>query len=205
MGFFGQAPSNSTLWLLCGQQICRAAGYMFFASWFPTFLQETRGVSVKDSGLLQAMVFAGTLTGGLSGGLLTDWLWRRTKNLRLSRSGVGAVFLFGCAILIFSAWFVQSVAVAVALLTAGSFLASLAGPCAFSATIDIGGRHVAQVFGIMNMTGNLAAAACPVLVGALFARTENWDLVLLLFAGVYLCGAVCWFFVDPSKRISALK
>ncbi|MCA9133442.1 MAG: MFS transporter, partial [Planctomycetales bacterium] len=38
------------MWWLCGQQVCRAAGYMFFASWFPTFLQETRGVSVAESG-----------------------------------------------------------------------------------------------------------------------------------------------------------
>jgi len=42
-----QSPA---LRFLCGQQVCRAAGYMFFASWFPTFLQETRDVSVADSG-----------------------------------------------------------------------------------------------------------------------------------------------------------
>ena len=82
-----------------------------------------------------------------------------------------------------------------------SLFAALAGPCAFAATIDIGGRRVPQVFGLMNMCGNLAAAACPVLVGWLFARTANWNLVLLLFAGVYLAGAIGWLFVNPRRPV----
>lgn len=193
---------NPAIWFLCGQQICRASGYMFFASWFPTFLQETRGLSVRDSGYLQALVFSGTLTGCLLGGWLTDLIWRRTKSLRLSRSGVGATFLGACGLLILAAWFVKSVSLAVALLTLGSLFAALAGPCAFSATIDIGGRHTPQVFGLMNMIGNFAVAASPPLVGLLFERTENWNLVLLIFAAVYLTGAVCWGLVDPGRRLS---
>ncbi|EMI21020.1 Major facilitator superfamily MFS-1 [Rhodopirellula maiorica SM1] len=194
------ARSPVMFWL-CGQQICRGSGYMFFASWFPTFLQETRGVSVAESGYLQGLVLTGTLTGSLFGGTLVDWIWRRTGSLRLSRSGVGASFLAACAVLILAAWFVQNAMLAVALLSLGSFLAALAGPCAFAATIDIGGPRVPQVFGLMNMVGNLAAAACPILVGYLFQWTSNWNLVLLLFAGVYLTGAVCWGFVDPQKQI----
>ena len=186
------------LWL-CGQQICRAAGYMFFASWFPTFLQETRNVSVKDSGYLQGLVLAGTLIGSIYGGMITDWIWRRTKSLRISRSGVGAAALGACSLLILGAWFVESVTLAVALLTLGAFFAALAGPAAIATTIDIAGPRVPQVFGLMNMSGNLAAAACPVLVGMLFQVTTNWNLVLLLFAGIYLAGATCWIFVNPRN------
>lgn len=189
------------MWWLCGQQMCRAAGYMFFASWFPTFLQETRGVSVVESGYLQGLVLTGTLTGSIFGGTLTDWIWRRTGSLRLSRSAVGATFLGACGFLILAAWFVQNATLAVALLALGALLAALAGPCALAATIDIGGPRVPQVFGVMNMCGNLAAAACPVFIGKLFHWTSNWNLALLLFAGVYLVGAVCWIFVNPQSNI----
>lgn len=192
---------NPAIWFLCGQQICRAAGYMFFASWFPTFLQKTRGVSVEESGYLQALVFAGTMTGCLCGGLLTDWIWKRTGNLRLSRSGVGATFLFCCALLILTAWFVESTLLAVMLLALGALFAALAGPCAFSATIDIGGEHVPQVFGLMNMMGNFSAAACPILVAELFQLTSNWTLVLLVFAAIYLVGACSWALVDCRRKI----
>ncbi len=190
------------MWLLCGQQACRAAGYMFFASWFPTFLQTTRGVSVKESGYLQGVVLAATLIGGLWGGMVTDWIWQRTGSLRVSRSGVGAGALGGCGLLILGAWFVESAWGAVTLLAIGGFLAAVAGPSAMAATIDIGRERVPQVFGLMNMCGNLAAASCPVLIGRLFAWTENWNLVLLLFAGVYLVGATCWVFVNPNTRVT---
>ncbi|MCA9012234.1 MAG: MFS transporter, partial [Planctomycetaceae bacterium] len=193
------ACSPAMLWL-CGQQICRASGYMFFASWFPTFLQETRGVSVAKSGYLQGLVFAGTLAGCIFGGIMTDWIWRRTGGLSLSRSAVGAASLGACSFLILVAWFVKSPELAVALLTLGSFFAALAGPAAFAAVIDIGGPRVPQVFGLMNMIGNFAAAACPFVVGKLFELTTNWNLVLLLFAGVYFAGAVCWVFVNPPRQ-----
>ncbi len=195
--------ASPVMWWLCGQQICRSAGYMFFASWFPTFLQETRGVSVAQSGYLQGLLLLGTLIGSLCGGTLVDWIWRRTGNLRLSRSGVGATFLAACAGLILAAWFVQNAVLAMLLLCGGAFLAALAGPCAFAAAIDIGGTRVPQVFGFMNMTGNVAAAACPILVAKLFQWTSNWNLVLLVFAAVYLIGAFCWLFVNPQHNIQS--
>ncbi|MCA8999436.1 MAG: MFS transporter [Planctomycetaceae bacterium] len=193
--------THSGIWFLCGQQVCRAAGYMFFASWFPTFLQVTRDVSVKESGYLQALVFSGTMAGCLCGGWLTDWVLNRTGNLRLSRSLVGTTFLMACSLLILSAWFVESTSMAVGLLTLGAFFAALAGPCAFSATMDIGGDYVPQVFGLMNMTGNLAAAACPVFIAYLFKMTTNWGLVLLVFSAIYAIGSICWVFVRSDVRV----
>jgi ACS family glucarate transporter-like MFS transporter/ACS family D-galactonate transporter-like MFS transporter len=192
---------SPTMWWLCGQQMCRAFGYMFFTSWFPTFLQESRGVSVARSGYFQGLVLVGALMGCVFGGQLTDWIWRRTGSLRISRSGVGAASLGFCSLVILGAWFIESTEVAVLLLAIGNFFAAFAGPCAFAAIIDIGGARVPQVAGTMNMFGNFAAAACPVLVGKLFELTKNWNLILLLFAGVYLAGAICWTFVDPHRRV----
>lgn len=198
------AAGNPALWLLCGQQICRASGYMFFATWFPTFLQETRGVSIANSGLFQALIFGATLAGSLGGGALTDYIWKRTGSLRASRSGIGATCLGLTGLLIFGAFVVTSLPAAMALLTAAAFLAALAGPCAFAATIDISGRHVPPFFAVMNMSGNFAAAATPVAVGALFAWTANWNLVLVVFAGIYLLGALSWVFVDPARKIQTV-
>jgi ACS family glucarate transporter-like MFS transporter/ACS family D-galactonate transporter-like MFS transporter len=189
------------MWWLCGQQICRAAGYMFFASWFPTFLQRTRGVSIEESGYLQGIVLVGALLGAPLGGMFTDWVWTISGSLRASRSGVGATSLATCAMLVLGAWFVQSTEIAVFLLALGAFCFSFAGPAAFAATMDIGGPRVPQVAGMMNMSGNFAAAACPVVVANIFELTANWNLILLMFAGVFLAGAICWLFVNPQRRI----
>ncbi len=152
--------------------------------------------------MLQGVVFGGTLIGSLWGGWVTDWVFKHTTNLRLSRSMVGSAALGSCGLLILASWFVRDVNLAVLLMAAGSVCAALAGPCAFSATIDVGGQHVPQVFGTMNMAGNIAAALCPVAVATIFSWTTNWNLVLLLFAALYGCGALCWLFIDPSKKIT---
>jgi ACS family glucarate transporter-like MFS transporter/ACS family D-galactonate transporter-like MFS transporter len=195
---------NPTMLWLCGQQICRSAGYIFFASWFPTYLQKTRGVTVEESGYLQGVVQVGPLLGCVLGGLLTDWIWRRTGSLRVSRTGVGAVSLGIGSIAMLGAWLVETTDVAMLLLTLGAFCTAFAGPCALAVTIDIGGPRVPQVAGIVNMSGNLAAGACPILVGMLFQLTENWDLILLFYVGVFLLGAICWLFVNPQSSIVLL-
>ena len=68
----------------------------------------------------------------------------------------------------------------------------------YAAGIDLGGTRVPQIFGLMNMTGNFAAALCPILVGSLFTWTGNWNVVLLFFAAIYLAGAGCWIFIRPA-------
>jgi len=189
------------LWFLCGQQICRSGGYMFFASWFPTFLQSTRGISVEASGYLQGIVLTGYLLGSVIGGGLMDWIWRRTGNLWLSRCGVGAASLTACGLLVLGAWFVESASVAIGLLALCSFCAAFAGPSTFATTIEIGGDRVPEVFGLVNMMGNLATAVCPVLIGLLFEKLANWNLILALFSVLYLLGAVFWLLVNPRRGV----
>lgn len=60
---------------------------------------------------------------------------------------------------------------------------------------------VPQVFGVVNMSGSFAAAICPVLIGVMFQWTSNWNIILLMFAGVFLVGAASWMFVNPQRRI----
>ena len=190
--------------LLCCQQVARAAGYMFFASWFPSFLQKTRGIKVTDSGYLQGVVMAATLIGSLLGGGMTDWIWRRTKSIRISRCLMGGASLATCSVLTAVAYSVNQTSAAITLLAAGAFFAALAGPCAIAATIDIGGKHTTVVYGTMNMCGNLAAAACPWIVGKFFSESENWNVVLLFFALLYLFGALSWLIAAARNDFAAV-
>ena len=192
---------NRSMLCLCGQQAFRAAGYGFFASWFPSFLQKTRNIEVEASGIFQGLIFAATMLGGLSGGVLVDVIYKRTGSLRLSRSGVGVLCMLCCSGLIFSAYFATILEMAVTLITCGAFAAALAGPCAYVTTIDLGQKYVPAVFGFMNMSGNLVAAMASVMVGYLFEQTSNWNIVLALFGMAYLLAAICWWLVDPNQSV----
>ena len=186
------------MWMICGQQFFRGAGYIFFATWFPTYLVETRGVSTAESGYLTALPLMAVVAGCLLGGLLVDRIWNRTGSRRLSRQAVALVAMLGCAVFIGIAYFVHHPLAAVLLISTGTFFASLGGPCAYTVTMDKAGQHVAPIFGTMNMCGNFGAAVCPLVVAWMAEWLGQWDLVLLLFVGIYVAAAVCWSLLDPN-------
>ena len=69
--------------------------------------------------------------------------------------------------------------------------------------MDLGGRHVATVFSVMNTAGNIGASVFPLAIGLLVNLTGRWDQVLLVFAGMYVAASVCWMLVDSRRAIFA--
>ena len=193
--------SSPALWWICGQQMFRGAGYMFFTSWFATYLQETRGVSIARSGFLNMLPLLAVVVGGMAGGAFSDWLLKRTGSRRIARQGMGAVCLFTCALLIFWAMFIGDTLAAVLVISLGSFFAAMAGPCAYTITIDMGGAQVPTVNATMNMMGNLGAWAFPIVVPWLLKQFGSWDAVLVVFGGCYVAGALFWLLLKPEGTI----
>ena len=187
--------------LLCGQQFFRAAGMVFFMTWFPTFLQKTRDVSLLGSGVLTTVAGVGGVLGSLSGGFFSDWLLQRSGNQRLSRQGIAVVGMGVCSLLIVASYFVHEVNHSIALITLGAFCATFGGVSGYTVAISFGGRHVATVFSTMNMFGNMGAALFPVTAGWLVAQTGNWNLILFLFAGFMAIDAVCWALLNPQGTL----
>lgn len=193
--------ASPALWWISGQQFFRAAGYIFFATWFTTYLKNTRDITLALSGFLSSLPLVGVVLGSLVGGLVSDWIMVRTGSRRLSRQGLAAASQLGCAVLIVLAYPVADASLAVLLISLGSFCASLGASCAYSITIDMGGRHVPAVFSIMNMAGNFGAMAFPVAVSYLVGSTDSWDAVLFLFAGTYLAAALAWLLLKPDGSV----
>jgi MFS family permease len=187
--------------LLCLQQFLRGAAMVFFMTWFPRFLQVTRGVSQLRSGELTMWVGIGATLGGLTGGIVSDWLLKHTGSRRLSRQGMAIAGMSCCAGLAATAFFVESTELAMLLISLGAFCGTSGGVNAYTVTIDFGGRQVGTVFSVMNMCGNIGAALFPPAVGWLVERTGRWDLVLLLFAGIFAADAVCWMFLNPRGTL----
>lgn len=193
--------SSPALWWLCGQQTFRAAGYMFFTSWFATYLQETRGVGIAHSGFLNMLPLIAVVAAGFVGGWLSDRLLQRTGSRDVARRWMSVVSLLVCAGLIFWALTIEDALIAVLVISAGSFFAFLASPCAYAMTIDMGGSHVATVNATMNMMGNFGAWAFPIVVPWLLARFGNWDAVLVVFGALYVVGALFWLLLKPEGTI----
>jgi nitrate/nitrite transporter NarK len=198
---WGAILSSWPMWCICGQQFFRAAGYMFFASWFATYLQEVRKLSPAEAGFLTSLPLCAVVLGSPTGGLLSDWLLARTGSRRISRQGLSIVSLLACTVLVLVAYPIENVRLAAVVISLGSLCASLAGPCAYSLTMDMGGKHVTTVFSMMNMAGNVGAFLFPVVVPSLVRGTGEWDVVFTVFAGIYLAAAFCWMPFNPGGTI----
>jgi MFS family permease len=192
---WGVLLSSPAMWFLCLQQFCRAAGYMFFASWFATYLQEARGVTILNSGWLTTLPLLADVTGCLFGGFLSDAILRRSGNRRLARQGLAVVALLLCAGLIATAFFIAHPVLAVLVISAGMFCAATANPVLAATVMSLGGPHVATVSATANMSGNLGAAAFPIVVPWLLANAGGWNAVLAGFASLYVIAAVFWFLI----------
>jgi MFS family permease len=190
-----------TLWLICGQQFFRAAAYLFFTTWFPTFLKKTQNVSTAESGWLTSLPFLAVVIGSPLGGILVDRIWARTGSRRLSRQVVAAACLWLSAALVFLAYWASGTAVVVTLITLSSFSFALAGPSSYAITIDMGGRHVGAVFATMNMAGSVAAVFAPLGPPLILKTTGIWDHALLLLGGMYVLAALCWTLLNPAGTI----
>lgn len=198
---WGRVLKSRALWLINAQQFFRAAGYIFYATWFPKFLRETRGVSLEEAGYLSSLPLLAVVAGCTFGGWLCDYLFRKTKSRKISRRMVASVCLMSCGLLTVSALLPTTTEAAMALITAGSFFAAIAGPCSYAQTIDLAGPRIPVIFGTMNMVGNLGAAVCPPLVTGIVALTGAWEPVLALFFVIYIAAAVCWMFLDVDASI----
>jgi MFS family permease len=191
---------DPSLMLLCGQQFLRAAAMIFFVTWFPTYLRETRGVSLLQSGLLTTYVGVAAMVGGIGGGYASDWLLARTGSKRIARQCLAAVAMATCAVLIAVSFFVVDVNTAIALISIGAFVACFGGVAGYTVAIDYGGDRVATVFGAMNMTGAFGAMLFPVTVGWLVSATGTWNAALFTFAALMAVDAVLWMLLNPRGR-----
>lgn len=146
--------TSPTTALICGQQFFRAAGYVFYQTWFPTYLKETRGVEMSQLGYLSSLPPLAFVLAGPLGGVLTDWIQARTGSRRLSRQALACVCMLACASFFLAAYFTGPAIPAVLLITTGALCSSLGSPPGNLLTIDLSGRHVATIYSTMNMAGN---------------------------------------------------
>jgi MFS family permease len=190
--------TDPSLLLLCGQQFLRAAAMIFFVTWFPTFLRETRGVSLLESGKLTSYAGVAAMLGVVCGGYASDWLLARTGSKRIARQGMAAVCMASCAALILLSFFVVDVNAAIALISLGAFVACFGGVAGYTVAIDYGGEQVGTVFGAMNMAGGIGAMLFPVTVGWLVTATGTWNAALMLFAALMAIDALLWALLNPQ-------
>lgn len=204
--------ANPALWAICGQQFCRASAFIFYATWFPRFLKESRAVDLDLAGPMTNLPVAPFLVFATLGGAASDWLVARSGSRRIGRQIYAAICLAICSMLVLLAYTVEDALAAVLVIAAGSAFAALAGPVSYTITIEMGGKNLTTIFALMNMAGNLGAFVFPIVLPWLIdqftapgASHKNWDVAFFLSSGIYLVAAICWLAFDSNGTIGETK
>lgn len=155
-----------TVWGLMIGLFCLNFAIYFFITWFPSYLMETRGFSLKALGILGMLPALLAIPGGWLGGLTSDYLLRRGHSATFSRKLclVGGMLLSSCIAL---CAFVDNIYICLALFALSYASLSFAGSNTWVIVGEIAPtpKHVASIGGIMNFAGNLAGILC--ILGAL--------------------------------------
>lgn len=173
---------------------------ILFVYWIPLFLEEEKGLTKGTMGIFASLpLWAGAL-GGAAGGMLNDFIIRRTGKLRFGRTTVGlsgkltAAFLIAASLSVDDGrWMMVVVAVA-------KFFTDWSLPTLWGAVTDIGGRASGKVFGMVNTIGGLGGFLAGPVIGAV-KQDYGWPTVFWLIAAVYVASALCWLGIDPSHRL----
>ncbi len=187
--------TSGNLWLLSLINFTVNIGWIFLATWMPTYLKEVHSVELWLAGAMTAVTGLAGMAGSVSGGLATDALVRR-YGLVWGRRLPGIIASSGAGLLYAACLGIDNVYALVVIFAGAYFLIDLGLGSIWSTYQDIGGRHVATVLGFANMCGNLGAAIFAGVIGYL-AEQDNWTSVFVISCGSFAVTLLCWLFVDP--------
>ncbi len=189
--------------LLACSYFCSNYVFYMFSNWLFTYLVESRGFSLLESGWLYALPFAtGAIMCGV-GGLTCDALCRRIgPGLGCRLPAMAGLILVGVFLLAGANATNPYVAVCMLSLCFG-FILFIEGPF-WAASTYAAGPHASAATGVMNTGGNIPGLLAPV-IGMMIDHL-GWLPTLASGSIFALIGAALWLFIghQSSGRQSSL-
>jgi MFS family permease len=202
---WGKILSSGPVWLLCWQYFALSYGWYFYITWLPTYLRDGRHLALTSTALLSVLpLFMGGLANPVSV-FLAEKLNRVTRSVALTRKILSCLGFAGAGACLVYSTNLSNAVYAVITIAMASFFNDLVMPCAWGATMDLGGRFAGTVSGTMNSLGNLSGFIAPIVIGyVLKATAGNWNLTFYISAAVYATGILSWIFLDSASPIKGL-
>lgn len=190
---------NKTVLALFFSYFASGFGFQFFVTWLPTYFMREHGLSLQQSGVFAALPLAAGAMGCLLGGVIADFIARRTGSVILGRRTVGVGgFLLG-ATGYAAAVHVHSPGAAIAFLALASGAHDLTLPVLWATTTDAGGRFGGTTSGFVNFASTLSGMLAPLTASELERVFGSFHAVFYAAAALYVVGAGLWLMIEPRK------
>lgn len=196
-----------TIWGLMIGLFCLNFAIYFFITWFPSYLLDARGFSLKSLGTLGMLPALMAIPGNWLGGYTSDRLMRMGWSpTRARKTCLAGGMLMSSTIA--AAAFVESTGACLALFALAYASLSFVGANVWTVASEVAPTpgHVASIGGIQNFAGNLAGILITTFTGLMLTLTQGSFLVPLSVAGgLCIVGALSYIFlVDKVEPLPAL-
>jgi ACS family D-galactonate transporter-like MFS transporter len=189
------------MWLVTFVDFCYGWSLWVFLTWLPSYLKDARGFDFQQMALFATLPLMAGVIGDTLGGVVSDFVLRKTKSLKLARRGLLVIGLVGALVFILPAIYTAVPITAVWCLSASFFFLELTNAVLWSLPIDIAGKYAGTAGGMMNTGFGLAGMISPAVFGVLIQSTGSYIVPFVITAALLLVGAVGALFIDPTKHI----
>lgn len=163
-----------------------AFGYMlFFATlWLPGYFLTQHNLNLKSVGWYLTIPWLVSAVFLKAGGLLSDYLYKKTGSGRLSRSHLIWVCQLLAAIFFVLLSYTNTLGPSIFFLSLGLGFGMMPQPAFFSVNIDVAKHRAGTAQGLTSSCLSLGGIVGPILTGRLIDLTGNYQGAFLLLAGL---------------------
>ena len=182
-------------------QYCINALTYFFITWFPVYLVQARGMSILKAGFIASVPAICGFVGGVLGGVISDYLMRRTQSLTFARKTPIVLGMLLSMSMIFCNY-VETEWMVVGIMAAAFFGKGL-GALGWAVMADTAPKEISGLSGgLFNMFGNISGIVTPIAIGYIIGTTGSFN-GALVYVGIHALLAVAsyLFIVGDIKRI----
>ncbi len=201
MGQIGQLFSSRMMVGIYLGQYCINALTYFFITWFPVYLVQARGMSILQAGFIASVPAVCGFIGGVLGGVISDWLMRRTGSLNIARkTPIVCGMLLSTSMVMCN--YVQAEWMVVGFMAAAFFGKGI-GALGWAVMADTAPKEISGLSGgLFNMCGNLSGIVTPIAIGYIVGVTGSFN-GALVYVGIHALVAIFsfLFIVGDIKRI----
>ena len=161
-----------------------------FVVWFPTYLSDAWGLSMKEMGWVNAIPTLGGIAALIGGGWVSDRLVQRGIAEGRARKLLAVAGLGGSSLCMVAAALATNGVAAVGFFTLNGFVQGLAVAPLFSLPAVLAPRAAATIAAATNFCMALGGVVSPYVAGLLRDRTGEWSVPFLTAAAALLIASV---------------
>jgi sugar phosphate permease len=197
---WGSILRSPQMWTLSATYFCYGYALNMFLTWFPKYLDASRGMSLTQMGIFASLPLAAGVIGDIAGGWFSDEIIKRTGRVKFARKVVAVTGFLIAAVCCPFATLESDPYISTALFCASVFGLELVVGNAWAVSLDVGGNYAGTVSSVMNTLGNMGSFIMAVATGYI-VRDFGWNPAFYVVAALSLVGAILFLFVDASRQI----